>query len=135
MPELIMGAMEGMPSEYPPKAVYLAIVKELTMPDVVAIRFGNTLFIVHKSNVNEKQGFFRALNCDTAANYLENSREFVKKMQEMKMETLVTQFTDSSILNIFKAIARDKPEGMGYAAQKSKDGKKYQVTLQLVPRK
>jgi hypothetical protein len=107
--------------------------KELTAHTAWAGKSGNTLFIVHKSPQNPKQAFFRALNADTAANYLENSREFIDQMKKQKYETLVSQFKDPSILSIFKAIARTSDlKQMGYKAIKS--GDTYQATIQLAPK-
>ena len=49
---------------------------ELNMPDTLFLRQGNTLFIIHKAK--PRVGFFRALNADTAPNFLENGNEFIK---------------------------------------------------------
>ena len=130
--EIIKTALTEIKDPHPLQVTFLAIMKELTSPTAWSGKAGNTLFIVHKSPSNPKQGVFRALNADTASNYVENSREFLKQMQKYKYETLVTQFKDPAILNIFKIIGKPKPKGMGYKAIKS--GDTYQVTLQLVPK-
>lgn len=130
--EIIKTALAEIKDPHPLQVTFLAIMKELTSPTAWSGKAGNTLFIVHKSPSNPKQGVFRALNADTASNYVENSREFLKQMQKYKYETLVTQFKDPAILNIFKIIGKPKPKGMGYKAIKS--GDTYQVTLQLVPK-
>jgi hypothetical protein len=111
---------------------FVAIMKELTLPGAFAVRMGNTVFIVHPQKDKVGYAFFRAVNADTAKNYVEHSKNFTNQMRDKGYKVMVTQFEDPTILNIFKAIARDKPEGMGYAVQKSKDGKMYQVTVQLV---
>jgi hypothetical protein len=103
---------------------------ELTMPNVIKMREGNTLFIVHKTTT-PGAGYFRALNADTARNFVENSRQFVDAAYKIGFNLLVTQFTDPTILNIFKMISRNPVrEGMGFATQKTNDGG-FQVTLQL----
>ena len=130
--EIIKTALTEIKDPHPLQVTFLAIMKELTSPTAWSGKAGNTLFIVHKSPSNPKQGVFRALNADTASNYVDNSREFLKQMQKYKYETLVTQFKDPAILNIFKIIGKPKPKGMGYKAIKS--GDTYQVTLQLVPK-
>jgi hypothetical protein len=40
------------------------------MPDTLFLREGNTLFIIHKAKPGV--GWFRALNADTARNFLQN---------------------------------------------------------------
>lgn len=102
---------------------------ELTLPNIWKCREGNTLFIVHKS-AHKGVGYFRALNADTAQNYVENSRKFIDAAYKVGFDYLVTQFEDPSILNIFKIIARDNPPDMGFKAQNTNTGG-YQVTVKL----
>jgi hypothetical protein len=59
---------------------------------------------------------------------------FFEELQGMDLETVVTQFKDPTILNIFKIIGKPKPKGMGYKAVQDKKSGMYQVTLQLVPK-
>jgi hypothetical protein len=114
-----------------PKQTSVVIAKELTLPSAIVVQKGNTLFIIHKSK-EPTQGIFRALNADTPRNYLENSREFIMEAREkMELDVLITQFKDPTLINIFKAIGRSKPAGMGYQLQQSKDGKTYQVIVTL----
>ena len=132
--EIIKVALREIKDDMPLQARFLAIMKELTSPTAWAGKSGNTLFIVHRSPADKFQGTFRAFNADTAANYLENSKVFVEQMKKMKLKTLVTQFSDPSIMNIFKAIGKNKPKGMGYSAYKDPKSGLYQVTLQLAPK-
>lgn len=101
---------------------------EFSLPNTWKMRNGNTIFVVHKSK-QPGYGFFRALNADTARNYLENSKIFISAAYDAGFDFLVTQFEDPSILNIFKAIGRAQPQDMGYAVQKTNTGG-YQVTVQ-----
>ena len=102
---------------------------ELSMPQIWKCREGNTLFIVHKS-AHPGWGYFRALNADTAQNYVENSRKFIAAAYKAGFDNLVTQFEDPSILNIFKIIARTSPSNMGYDAKRTNSGG-YQVSVKL----
>jgi hypothetical protein len=116
----------------PIKQVKEMLTIEFRMPNVWKMRQGNTIFIVHKSK-QAGYGFFRALNADTARNFLVNSRVFAEAAYKVGFDVVVTQFTDSSLLGIFKVISRDPVrEGMGYSAQKTEDGG-FQVTLVLGP--
>jgi hypothetical protein len=107
---------------------------ELSMPNIWKCREGNTLFIVHKTTI-PGYGYFRALNADTGQNYVANSIKFVDAAYKVGFDVLVTQFSDATLLNIFKIIFRNPPkEQMGYAVQRTNDGG-YQVTLQLGPQR
>jgi len=130
--DIIKTSLAETKSDYSLPVAYVSVIKELTLPGAFSVRMGNTIFIVHPQKGKVGYVFFRALNADTAKNYIEHSKKFTNQMRDKGYKMMVTQFSDPTILNIFKAIARDKPEGMGYAVQKSKDGKMYQVTVQLV---
>ncbi len=106
---------------------------ELNMPDTLFLRQGNTLFIIHKAK--PRVGFFRALNADTANNFLQNGMEFIKACYKMGFDTMATQFTDPTVLSVFRFISQNPPNpNMGYQAQKTDDGGFY-VTVQCGPRR
>jgi len=129
---ILMIAAQETKTPYPASTVYAAMVKEMNIPGTSVIRNGNTIFVVH---VGEgRTGIFRALNADTARNYLESSYEFIQGAYKMGFDTLVSEFEDPSIFNIFKAISRNPPqEGMGYRAERTKRG--FRVTVKLGPKR
>jgi hypothetical protein len=112
----------------PPKDILNMLKVEFSLPNTWKLREGNTIFVVHKTKV-PGYGYFRALNADTAQNYLENSRIFIDAAYKAGYDFLVTQFENPSILNIFKAIGRDKPADMGFVVQRTNTGG-YQVIVQ-----
>jgi hypothetical protein len=121
--EIIRIAAEETISQYSPEQVLAAVMAEAHQPDTLVIRQGNTLFILHRAPEKKHIGVFRALNADTPANYLENSIMFIKACKSMGFKTVVSQFEDPSILNIFKYISRNPPfAGMGYQVQRTSDG-------------
>lgn len=129
---ILMIAAEETKSKYSASQVYAAIVKEMNLRGTSIYKAGNTLFIIH--HAQDRIGFFRALNADTARNYLENSYEFIQAAYKMGFDTLVTEFEDPTIINIFKAISRNPPqEQMGYKAEKTKTG--FRVTVKLGPKR
>ena len=129
---IMMIAAQETKSPHPASAIYAAMVKEMNMPGVSVVREGNTLFIVHVAE--GRVGFFRALNADTARNYLESSYAFIQGAYKMGFDTLVSDFEDPTIMNIFKAISRNPPqEGMGYRAERTKKG--FRVTVKLGPKR
>jgi hypothetical protein len=106
---------------------------ELNMPDTLFLRQGNTLFIIHKAE--PRVGFFRALNADTANNFLQNGMEFIKACYKMGFDTMATEFDDPTLLSIFRYISNNPPNpNMGYQVDQTDDGG-YFVTVQCGPRR
>lgn len=129
---IVMIAAQETKSPHPASTVYAALVKEMNMPGTSIVRDGNTLFIIHVGQ--GRTGVFRALNADTARNYLENSYAFIQGAYKMGFDVLVSEFEDPTIFNIFKAISRNPPqEGMGYKAERTKKG--FRVTVKLGPKR
>lgn len=127
---ILMIAAQETKSPHPASTVYAALVKEMNMVGTSVVREGNTLFIIH--NAEGRVGLFRALNADTARNYLENSYAFIQGAYKMGFDVLVSEFKDPTIMNIFKAISRNPPqEDMGYRAEKNSKG--FRVTVKLGP--
>lgn len=127
--EIIQIALENTKSKYPPNAAYAAVMTEMSQPNSMVMQYGNTIFSVLKGE--NRVGFFKAFNADTAKNFVENSKQFVKWAYEAGLDGLITDFDDPAILQLFKAISRNPPTpGMGYKAMKSKSGS-YRVVLQL----
>jgi len=135
--EIVQIAARDIKSPIPYDKLYTSIIAEFGMDGCKPYRFGNTLFIVHITEPGK--GVFRALNADTAQNYINNGREFFHKAYADGLDLLVTQFTEPSILNVFRVLGREfkakKQDGAGYAVQMGKDGKTYQVTLFLGPKR
>jgi hypothetical protein len=129
---IMMIAAQETKSPHPASTVYAAMVKEMNLPGTSTVREGNTLFVIH--NAGGRVGMFRALNADTARNYLESSYAFIQAAYKMGFDTLVSDFEDPTIMNIFKAISRNPPqEGMGYKAERTKNG--FRVTVKLGPKR
>jgi len=129
---IMMIAAQETKSPHPASTVYAAMVKEMNLPGTSTVREGNTLFVVH--NAKGRVGMFRALNADTARNYLESSYAFIQAAYKMGFDTLVSDFEDPTIMNIFKAISRNPPqEGMGYKAERTASG--FRVTVKLGPKR
>lgn len=132
--QIVKIAAENTRSPYAFKEVYLTFVSELGMQGAVVYRFGNTIFIIHRSDSRPEYGMFRALNADTAQNFVENGKKFVDQAVADGFKGLKTQFSDPSVLNVFKIIGREEqalqnPQ-MGYTVAKTQDNQ-IQVTLVL----
>lgn len=132
MPEVIKNAAQDMRTPQPPNVVFLSIMKETTTPSAIVVQKGNTVFIIH--DCKKRVASFRALNCDTASNYLAHSKQFTADMYKEGFDYMVTEFTDPTLLKIFRFIGKDKPKNMGYQVRQTEGN--YMVTVQLgKPRK
>ena len=104
-----------------PERLMKMINAELQMPDTLFLREGNTLFIIRKAKPGV--GWFRAINADTAPNFLQNGRTFMLACHKMGFDTMATNFTDPTLLGVFRYVSQNPPvEGMGYQVQKTEDG-------------
>jgi len=104
-----------------PERLIKIINAELQMPDTLFLREGNTLFIIHKAKPGV--GWFRAINADTAPNFLQNGRTFMLACHKMGFDTMATTFTDPTLLGVFRYVSQNPPvEGMGYQVQKTNNG-------------
>lgn len=125
---IIVIAAEETKAKQPVMTVWAAVLTELNQPNTTLFQEGNTLFIIH--HVAPRHGFFRAINADTARNYLENSYLFIQAAHKYGYDVLYTIFEEKTLLNIFKAIFRNPPmPNMGYKVEKM--GKEFVVTLNL----
>lgn len=130
--EIIGIAVRETSSKYSAEQVKASLLAEAHQMGAIMMQEGNTIFIVHRSPERPDVALFRALNADTIPNYLKNSMIFTKAIGMAGFKYLVTTFEEPSLLNIFKYVKRNPPfSGMGYAVQKSKDGSKFRVTINL----
>jgi hypothetical protein len=136
--QIVQIASENTRAPYPFKKVYMLFVAEMGMPNTKLYKIGNTLFIIHPSDNDPSYGIFRALNADTARNFVENGKEFVDRAVSDGFKALKTQFSDQSILQIFNIIGREEQElqnpNLGYAVGRAKNGD-YSVSLMLGERR
>jgi hypothetical protein len=131
--QIIEIAAENTESPFPPQAVVQGLKAEMSQPDSLPMRYGNTIFLCHKGK--GRNGFFRALNADTARNFVENGMRWVTAAYDAGFDFMVTEFSDPSLVNVFKAISKRPPRtNMGYQVRKMKDGN-IQVVLQLGPKR
>lgn len=128
--EIMAIALKNTKSPYPPKMAIPAILTEVTQPNTDVKQIGNTVFILHEGK--NGQGFFKALNADTAANFVANSKKYVVYAKnDMQMDVLVTEFTDPAISKLFHTIAKAPPmPGMGFKEYKTSNGG-FRIVLNL----
>jgi len=130
--EIIAIAAKEIGGKYTPEQIKASLTAEAYEMKGLMLQEGNTIFVVHPSAQMRGVAVFRALNADTMPNYLKNSLVFTKAIGLAGFKYIVTTFEEPSLLNIFKYVKRNQPfPGMGYAVEKSKDGTKFRVTVNL----
>ena len=129
--DVIRTAVSETKSKYSPDQAVVALSAEMNSPNAIAMREGNTIYIIHYLPEQRNQGMFRVLNADTARNYLNNTQQFLKAARKAGFQVLVVQFETAEPLTLFKKIMRNPPfPGMGYTIQKSKKGQ-YTATINM----
>jgi hypothetical protein len=130
--EILAIAAKETGGKYTVEQILASLVAEAHEMGAIMMQEGNTIFVVHRSPQRPDVALFRALNADTIPNYLKNSLVFTKAVGLAGFQYIVSEFEEESLLNIFRYVKRNQPfPGMGYAAQKSKDGKRFRVTVNL----
>lgn len=130
--EIVQIAYGNQDLEFDLRETMIRLVAELSMPETKHIVFGNTLFIVNQGE--GRNGYMRALNADTGANFLESCRKFTDTAYLLGFDNLVTDFDEPAFLQVFRYMARPpRPrEDMGYEVQENKDGT-YRVVFKIGP--
>jgi hypothetical protein len=130
--EIVDIATDEVGGKYTKEQVEAAVLAEMNLPNAIPMREGNTMYIIHYLPEQKDRGMFRVLNADTAANYVNNTRTFLKAAGLTGFKILVVFFETPEPLTLFKKIMRDPPfTGMGYTIEKSKDGKRYRATINM----
>jgi hypothetical protein len=106
IPEIITQAVYNTPVEgVPAYAAILSIVKEGSMPRTEVKQYGNTVFITHFSE-DKDLAVGRALNIDTAKNFIINGEEYFRELVLGGTKKFVAQFDQKSFATAFMAFKR-----------------------------
>lgn len=120
-------------NKYTPDQMLAALIDESRQPDTILMQEGNTLFVVHEGK--HRVALFRALNADTAKNYLHNSVIFTKAMYEAGFDFMVSYFDDPTLIKIFQYVARNPfQKDMALQVARLKDGS-FRCFVQLGPQR
>ena len=91
----------------PMQAALAGLAQELGMDDAESIQFGNTAFITHYAeDSQEPLVYMRALNVDTAANFVSNIENYVSYVYRRGIKVIVTNYSDPTITSAIKAAQR-----------------------------
>lgn len=106
IPEIITQAVYNTPVEgVPAYAAMLSIIKEGSMPRTEVKQYGNTVFITHFSE-DKDLAVGRALNIDTAKNFIQNGEEYFRELVLGGTKKFVAQFDQKSFATAFLAFKR-----------------------------
>jgi hypothetical protein len=90
-------------------ASLLGFVQQASMPDTDTVQFGNTVFVSHiKARDGIKVAYLRAVNADTARNYVDNGVEYFKHIIAMGVSYVFLTFAESSVVSVLKAVSDPK---------------------------
>lgn len=105
-------------------ASLLGVVQQASMPDMDTVQFGNTVFISYIKTHQDglKVAYLRAVNADTARNYLNNGIEYFKYIIEKGVSYVFMTFVESSVVSVLKAI--DDPRVQAQVGMKAKTAMK-----------
>lgn len=92
-------------SDLPIQTVLVAFVQEASAPNTDVDLFGNTVFITHY-NEEKTKAVGRALNIDTARNFIANGEEYMRTLYERGVRRFSTWFTQPSFAMAFQAFKR-----------------------------
>ena len=103
-PEIIMTAASELNNTGRPVGNVIAgLAQELAMPNTDQVQIGNTVFIGHRGkgkNKNVMEG--RALNLDTAQNFVRNGLKYLAYLQKKGIEYYRTDFDAQEYLSAFQ---------------------------------
>lgn len=93
------------PKDVPPYAAILAIIQEGVQPRTEVKQYGNTVFITHFDE-NKDLAVGRALNIDTAKNFIINGEEYFRDLVRGGTKKWVAQFDQKSFVTALMAFKR-----------------------------
>jgi len=94
------------------QAAILAMVSEMSMPSTEVLQFGNTLYIVHYKEDDPSLIYFRALNLDTATNFVNNQVEFSEWARRKGVTRMVSDWADPAINKLAELAFKRIPDAM-----------------------
>jgi len=119
-----------------PAAAMAGIAKEMTMKDTDMVQIGNTVFIGHRgTGANKDLMWGRALNIDTAQNFVANGLKYFTHMQKIGVKRYVSDYDGAIYDSAFKAWKRyaDKLDTKIAVGRKATGGSRAYVTLGKLP--
>ena len=86
--------------------ILMMIAKEGSLENADMIQFGNTVFLGHTGTTSTTKMIGRALNVDTARNFVANVLEYIRYLQDKGITHYATQISDDKLLGVFKIVKK-----------------------------
>jgi|TARA_R110000824_G_scaffold249341_1_gene438327 hypothetical protein len=86
--------------------ILMMIAKEGSLENSDMIQFGNTVFLGHTGTTSTTKMIGRALNVDTARNFVANVLEYIRYLQDKGITHYATQISDDKLLGVFKIVKK-----------------------------
>jgi hypothetical protein len=119
-----------------PAAGLAGIAKELTMDNVDILQVGNTVFIGHRGKGKNKDLMWgRAINVDTAQNFINNGLRYLTHLQRIGIKRYVAEYKGDTLDNAFRVWKRyaDKADTTVAVGRLSDGNSKAFITLGDIP--
>tara|TARA_R110000744_G_scaffold29161_1_gene69865 strand:+ start:2716 stop:3063 length:348 start_codon:yes stop_codon:yes gene_type:complete len=84
----------------------MMIAKEGSLENADMTQFGNTVFLGHTGTTSTTKMIGRALNVDTARNFVANVLEYIRYLQDKGITHYATQISDDKLLGVFKIVKK-----------------------------
>lgn len=106
-PEIIFEYLQKHDTErqYSVEQKLAALSAEITMDDADVIQFGNTAYISHYGEDNVV--LMKALNVDTAKNFIDNTENYVAYAFGRGVKSIVTLYSDDVITTLIKRVKQN----------------------------
>lgn len=130
--QIIMAGLESrLPAGADPKQAAASILAEVKMPYAHLVQHGNTLFIGHVDKKDNSVVWGRAINMDTAYNFLQNGWEYFNQLYDMGVRTYVSMaFNKTQFEAAFKIFEKYKiTEDTKVEIKDAKDKPGYKVAI------
>lgn len=86
--------------------ILMMIAKEGSLENADMTQFGNTVFLGHTGTTSTTKMIGRALNVDTARNFVANVLEYIRYLQDKGITHYATQISDDKLLGVFKIVKK-----------------------------
>jgi len=105
-----IGAYNLPPEEeavYSPSMALKAFIIESRLPSVRIVQIGNSVFISHVGKgENSRKMVGKAINVDTARNYIRNMHKYTSYLQKIGITHYTTSFSGSKLIGSFKSLIK-----------------------------
>lgn len=107
-PEIILEALRDSDLDgLTPQVATIGILREFGVKGVDAVQFGNTVFIGHRGSKKNKDLMWgRALNVDTAQNFIANGLQYLGHLQKIGIKRYVADYEGDELDNVFRVWKR-----------------------------